>query len=411
MVYTKMPAVLIEYLFHTNHADVVLLKTSAYRDKLAVATAKGICKYFGVAYDGEVSAPSTPVAPPITTPTVALPTLARTLSLTTPMMSGDDIRALQTALNAAGYSCGTADGYFGSQTQAAVRAFQSAKGLAVDGIVGQQTWAALGGAASTTKTPTSREYIQISVNPKRMSVYINTARKTITQIKAETGADYAFNGALYHMPTFKPVMTLKVDGKLLSEEPYDYTGFGWNGSDTPVMTQDYKKYQNFITGTLLIEDFAPVKLIYPAEVSGKRGRTAIGMTATGKMEIYCCKDGSQFATTVEALQSFMVGLGCKSAIMLDSGGSAQMLTDTDAVMADRIVQNLICVWEADAVQAPAPSPPVVDAPAPHWAVQHRDYLQSIGVTISDARYDDPITRGELFALLEKYDKLKQPDLK
>lgn len=47
---TSMPAYLIEYGFHTNKDDVALLKTSAYRDKLAEATAKAICDYFGVAW-------------------------------------------------------------------------------------------------------------------------------------------------------------------------------------------------------------------------------------------------------------------------------------------------------------------------------------------------------------------------
>ena len=43
--YTNMPACLVEYGFHTNKDDVALLKSSAYRDKLAVATAKAICDY------------------------------------------------------------------------------------------------------------------------------------------------------------------------------------------------------------------------------------------------------------------------------------------------------------------------------------------------------------------------------
>jgi N-acetylmuramoyl-L-alanine amidase len=37
-----------------------------------------------------------------------------------------------------------ADGIFGPITEEAVRRFQAGKGLTVDGIVGRQTWAALG---------------------------------------------------------------------------------------------------------------------------------------------------------------------------------------------------------------------------------------------------------------------------
>jgi peptidoglycan hydrolase-like protein with peptidoglycan-binding domain len=58
--------------------------------------------------------------------------------------SGSAVTALQIKLNAAGFSAGTADGKFGVKTEAAVRAFQQARGLAVDGIVGPQTAGALG---------------------------------------------------------------------------------------------------------------------------------------------------------------------------------------------------------------------------------------------------------------------------
>ena len=51
---TKMPAVLVEYLFHNNKTDVEKLKDTAFRDKLARATAKGICGYLGVAWDEDV---------------------------------------------------------------------------------------------------------------------------------------------------------------------------------------------------------------------------------------------------------------------------------------------------------------------------------------------------------------------
>ena len=57
--------------------------------------------------------------------------------------SGEDVRALQIALQTLGFLSGAADGKFGAQTREAVKKFQKASGLAVDGIVGQATWAAL----------------------------------------------------------------------------------------------------------------------------------------------------------------------------------------------------------------------------------------------------------------------------
>ena len=54
----------------------------------------------------------------------------------------------QTELINKGYSCGKtgADGDFGKNTEAAVKAFQKDHGLKVDGIIGEDTWNALDGA-------------------------------------------------------------------------------------------------------------------------------------------------------------------------------------------------------------------------------------------------------------------------
>jgi heat shock protein HslJ len=50
------------------------------------------------------------------------------------------VRELQQQLKALGYDPGVSDGVYGQQTAGAVRRFQQATGLSVDGVVGQQTW-------------------------------------------------------------------------------------------------------------------------------------------------------------------------------------------------------------------------------------------------------------------------------
>ncbi len=62
---------------------------------------------------------------------------------------GEDVKTLQAQLNALGYDCGTVDGIFGAKTYNAVVKFQKDRGLAVDGIVGKNTWAALGVTGTT----------------------------------------------------------------------------------------------------------------------------------------------------------------------------------------------------------------------------------------------------------------------
>jgi len=53
-------------------------------------------------------------------------------------------KEIQIALKNAGFDPGTADGKLGQRTQQAVKEFQRAKGLKVDGKVGPKTWAELG---------------------------------------------------------------------------------------------------------------------------------------------------------------------------------------------------------------------------------------------------------------------------
>ena len=58
---------------------------------------------------------------------------------------GGNVQALQHLLIGNGFPCGScgADGSFGGDTDAAVRAYQKAKGLAVDGSCGPATWGKL----------------------------------------------------------------------------------------------------------------------------------------------------------------------------------------------------------------------------------------------------------------------------
>ena len=67
---------------------------------------------------------------------------------------GEYVKQLQNMLIEKGFSCGNsgADGIFGKDTEKAVKSFQKAAGLTVDGIVGAKTWNALEGQIEPVTT-------------------------------------------------------------------------------------------------------------------------------------------------------------------------------------------------------------------------------------------------------------------
>jgi hypothetical protein len=91
---------------------------------------------------------------------------------------GAAVTQLQNLLRNKGFSV-TADGDFGPKTAAAVKQFQSSKGLVADGIVGPKTWAALkGGGVSNPGTP---------AGSKQVTAYIQGRPSTITVVPVGNG--------------------------------------------------------------------------------------------------------------------------------------------------------------------------------------------------------------------------------
>ena len=74
--------------------------------------------------------------------------------------SGAQVKAAQHLLNEAGHDAGKVDGSYGTVTTTAVKAFQTAQKLTVDGKVGKQTWTALlaaGGKATLNEGSSGAE--------------------------------------------------------------------------------------------------------------------------------------------------------------------------------------------------------------------------------------------------------------
>ena len=102
------------------------------------------------------------------------------LRLTKPPTKGPAVRNLQKRLTALGFDTGGIDGEFGKQTDTAVRAFQKAKGLDVDGVAGAGTIAALkGGRSPGKKVRPAPERRPGTLDHARIAAVIGCPVKTI----------------------------------------------------------------------------------------------------------------------------------------------------------------------------------------------------------------------------------------
>jgi len=70
-----------------------------------------------------------------------------------PKMRGSAVRRLQELLDDLGFDEGANDGIFGPATERAVKEFQVSHDLAVDGICGPKTWAAIEGSPAPVRSP------------------------------------------------------------------------------------------------------------------------------------------------------------------------------------------------------------------------------------------------------------------
>ena len=103
-------------------------------------------------------------------------TFTLTLSLSS---TGQEVTELQKKLKELGFFSGEATGYFGPMTEAAVKAFQSSKGLASVGTVGPQTRAALNGStAPAVATDTASLQAQIAVLQAQLALLLAQLNST-----------------------------------------------------------------------------------------------------------------------------------------------------------------------------------------------------------------------------------------
>lgn len=125
--------IILEHSFHTNTAATNWLLDENNLAEMAKAEAKVIAEYFG-----ETEKKETAKTEGDNTVNIELNVLKRGAK-------GEQVKTVQRILKDMGYADGNGkaleiDGSFGSKTEYAVKAFQKAEKISVDGVIGSDTW-------------------------------------------------------------------------------------------------------------------------------------------------------------------------------------------------------------------------------------------------------------------------------
>lgn len=177
-----------------------------------------------------------------------------------------------------------------------------------------------------------------TIHPTRIALYINTGKKTLAQVKAETGATHIINGGLFE--NWRACCQLKSSGTVYADDGYNYYGFAWDSAEDFALCRVPCDKANYIACVDLLCGGQNGSMNYNSQIAGSRQRTAIGKTADGSIVLYCTQSGR----TPEQVRDEMRAAGCVDALMLDGGLSSQCDFNGWTLTASRKVHNLLLFW-------------------------------------------------------------------
>lgn len=199
-------------------------------------------------------------------------------------------------------------------------------------------------------------YIKIPLDKITKIALVQTnGKKTLSQVKSETGCQHVINGTLYDFNDFEVKCPCRINGQTMATSKDGYWCYGWQvGSDIKMIhSKDMNKYKNVFSCCTMLKDGKNTYMAYTSAQGGKRGRTAVGIDNQNNLVLFCSKDGTNDAKTPEKLRDYMkYNLKCQSAIMLDSGGSSQCDFNGKKITSSRKVANYLCVWTSSETEKP-----------------------------------------------------------
>ena len=174
---------------------------------------------------------------------------------------------------------------------------------------------------------------------EKSQIYYNPNRKSLAEIKKETGCTHIINGYLFNKK-FKPVDWCVVNGEEISTSKYNDYGFCVSDNKPEFCTYRKGEDKNFISGIPIIVGDKFVYRNLTPDVARPAQRTAVGWTHENKIVVFCYSGN----LTREQLQPKMKSLGCFNALMFDGGGSTQCKFPKGRIYSSRRVPTLILFW-------------------------------------------------------------------
>ena len=136
---------------------------------------------------------------------------------------------MQQALNEAGYNCGTPDGLIGGKTTEAITAYQTAKGITVNGLVTDELLQSLGVV----------EKVQEAVKAEAS--------------KGEYNSGYTYDQLARNPDTYKG-QKIKITGKVLQADTSGSTCYARVAMNSSYDTVIFVTYDSSLLGYRLLED-------------------------------------------------------------------------------------------------------------------------------------------------------------
>lgn len=168
---------------------------------------------------------------------------------------------------------------------------------------------------------------------------VKSAKKRITKERGRT-PDFLFNAELFDFKSRAAASDVVSQGKV--HRLGETFGFAFKDNKTPVFSYKNNVGAPDYVGAypLLVKDGKAEKSA-PSGISGRRGRTAMGLSQDS-MYVVLVPDKS--GATLTELRSTLIKQGVKSAINLDGGGSTQFYAPLGNYFSGRRVRGFVGIW-------------------------------------------------------------------